>query len=434
MDQDVHNKDSKDDVGDDSNEDVASVIEIDDDSNDDDSDDSDEEPISIKRGETYPVLFKLFKNGECDTVQVKKEGQKRTDVYAMRNKKQRRLLKQVIEDAGPEIISWTAWSNALGKGHSLRPNNADDARNAEKKKTLQKTTKGKLLESTKGKKNDVLTKKKQGKATKEVDDEFDDDCIDFSGQDAIDMKKLLDAKGQKPVQIFLSRPFKSEGGKSHWVVIFGDNGKAFFLKPEHLRDLFHIGWHKKHPLKPLPTWISSLDCYNIRAMEHGKDSKWYKTKGNKTRTRMALTFSLPTSEDHTVHELLKRDLQVIFSLMKKRPMRPAGTLALQYIEKISGGTDRGLYKYLTDKHNGDFERTAHAMTDDLHDHFKDGMTFIYDNSLDKYMVDWDIKQFVEKYLGCNSWDDLSENDKQSAYKNYPKRKLPDWSNIREESY
>ena len=118
MDQDVHNKDSKDDVGDDSNEDVASVIEIDDDSNDDDSDDSDEEPISIKRGETYPVLFKLFKNGECDTVQVKKEGQKRTDVYAMRNKKQRRLLKQVIEDAGPEIISWTAWSNALGKGHS----------------------------------------------------------------------------------------------------------------------------------------------------------------------------------------------------------------------------------------------------------------------------------------------------------------------------
>ena len=122
-------------------------------------------------------------------------------------------------------------------------------------------------------------------------------------------------------------------------------------------------------------------------MEHGKDSKWYKTKGNKTRTRMALTFSLPTSKDHTVHELLKRDLQVIFSLMKKRPMRPAGTLALQYIEKISGGTDRGLYKYLTDKHNGDFERTAHGLTDDLHDHFKDGMTFVYDNSLDKYMVD-----------------------------------------------
>ena len=76
----------------------------------------------------------------------------------------------------------------------------------------------------------------------------------------------------------------------------------------------------------------------------------------------------------------------------------------------------------------------HAITDDLHDHFKDFMTFVYDNNLDKYMVDWDIKQFVEKYLGCHSWDDLSKNDKQSAYKNYSKRKLPEGSNIREASY
>lgn len=50
------------------------------------------------------------------------------------------------------------------------------------------------------------------------------------------------------------------------------------------------------------------------------------------------------------------------------------------------------------------------------------------------MTDYDIKQFVMKYLGATSWDDLSDDEKKVCYKNYPKRKLPVWTSIFQESY
>ena len=63
------------------------------------------------------------------------------------------------------------------------------------------------------------------------------------------------------------------------------------------------------------------------------------------------------------------------------------------------------------------------MTDDLHNHFKDGFTFSFDNTLDRFMVDYDIKQFVEKYLGANNWNGISEDDKKACFKDYPKRRV-----------
>ena len=87
----VDNKYSKDGIANNSNKDVAPLIEIDNDSSND-SDDLDEETSSIKQAKSMPFFSICSKKGECDTVQVRKKGQKRTDVYAMRNKKQRRIL------------------------------------------------------------------------------------------------------------------------------------------------------------------------------------------------------------------------------------------------------------------------------------------------------------------------------------------------------
>ena len=74
------------------------------------------------------------------------------------------------------------------------------------------------------------------------------------------------------------------------------------------------------------------------------------------------------------------------------------------------------------------------MTEEIHDHFKDGYTVNYDVPLNKFMVDWDIKEFLSTYIGVNSWDDLSEGDKRKCYRDYPKKSLPDWDEIAQESY
>ena len=55
--------------------------------------------------------------------------------------------------------------------------------------------------------------------------------------------------------------------------------------------------------------------------------------------------------------------------------------------------------------------------------------FHYDCHLDQFIADYDIKEFVTKYLGCTSWEDLDEEAKKACYKNYPKATLPEWTGI-----
>ena len=56
------------------------------------------------------------------------------------------------------------------------------------------------------------------------------------------------------------------------------------------------------------------------------------------------------------------------------------------------------------------------MTKELDALFKGGSTYHYDVSLDKTMVDWDIKQFLQDYVGINSWDDLDDYARAGCYK------------------
>ena len=74
------------------------------------------------------------------------------------------------------------------------------------------------------------------------------------------------------------------------------------------------------------------------------------------------------------------------------------------------------------------------MTQELHDHYRDGYTLQYDVPLNKFMVDYDIKEFIANYVGGNSWDDLSQEDKRKCYMDYPKKSPPDGDVIEQETY
>ena len=65
---------------------------------------------------------------------------------------------------------------------------------------------------------------------------------------------------------------------------------------------------------------------------------------------------------------------------------------------------------------------------------KDGYSLQYDVPLNKFMVDWDIQKFVKTYVGVTSWDDLSEDDKKKCFRDYPRKSLPDWDGIAQESF
>ena len=84
--------------------------------------------------------------------------------------------------------------------------------------------------------------------------------------------------------------------------------------------------------------------------------------------------------------------------------------------------------------SGDVDKAAKMITDDMNDYYGGGYILQHDVPLNRYMVDYDIKQFLTTYTGVTSWDDLIEDHKKKCFKDYPKKSLPDWDTIEREGY
>ena len=74
------------------------------------------------------------------------------------------------------------------------------------------------------------------------------------------------------------------------------------------------------------------------------------------------------------------------------------------------------------------------MTKELNDFYAGGATFVHGCSLDKFMVDYDMKTFAMETLGVESWDAMLEEWKSIFFKNYPSRVLPRWDQIMAQAY
>ena len=108
--------------------------------------------------------------------------------------------------------------------------------------------------------------------------------------------------------------------------------------------------------------------------------------------------------------------------------------ALKFIRDLPTGDTGGIGRWALNRANGDVEKAAQLITDDMEDYYGGGHSFQYDVPLNRYMVDYDIKKFLVTYLGTTSWDDLGEEDKKKCFKDYPRKSLPDWDTIERESY
>ena len=148
--------------------------------------------------------------------------------------------------------------------------------------------------------------------------------------------------------------------------------------------------------------------------------------------------AVPEDEGDTFHDVLKDIIEHYFmKVFKTRKQNPPGDAALSFAESMSDpnrpGT--GLYNWLvTAKGKKDPEAAARVMTKEIDDHFKGGPAYHYDISLDKFMVDFNIKEFLNNHVGINSWDDLDEDGRKACFREYPKRNLPDWDLMLQEAY
>ena len=116
--------------------------------------------------------------------------------------------------------------------------------------------------------------------------------------------------------------------------------------------------------------------------------------------------------------------------MKKGDDNPIGPLILEDLKE----TTEGLYRHLMKADNKSEESVAEKITQDIHEHFCGGYNIIWNDTLNHFLVDYDVIQILKNHIGYYSWSDVPMDQRELCYRGYNrKNELPDW-NIEQEAY
>ena len=284
-------------------------------------------------------------------------------------------------------------------------------------------------------------KSDRGKVINVDKSDSDDDSLGFEDDEMAkvmeDVKKK--SKAKKPVVISVSHGFVNVGTNERiYLVSFQSLRNVFYLKAEHFQSLLMMALKRRKLLDPSEdgTWIDTVDYYKMRSKEYGEESKWFRSpvRGN-TVDLMYFVHKVPLDDEDSFTSELTRKINYFFDVTKTKKSDVWGRLALNYARGLQQpGNGRGLAGYLLDKGRGDPEKATKIMAKEIDDFWKHGPSLQYNFHLNKTMVDWDIKQFLTNHVGVTSWDDLDEASKTACFKDYPKKSLPDWDDIRQESW
>ena len=316
---------------------------------------------------------------------------------------------------------------------------APSKRNTTSRETSSKAkSNGKARASEKTKQGEQRSEEGSGS-----DDEVeDDDSVDFGDTKVIkNLAKQMKEESKFLFPVFVSPPFHNVvDDTAVWAIFFGKPNKTFYCKAPHQKAICKMVHHLRlsGTSRNVPNWIDTIVDVKICKKEHGQPSVWYKSKKGNTTEIVHFVVSLPENESEKFHDMLSGIMKDFFVKgFKKRHKNPAGQLALAYAEEQGDNSDldKGLYNWCVRVKEGkDPLLAASAMTKEIHDHFSGGPAFHYDVSLDKFMIDWDVKHFLQDHVGVNSWDDLDEAGRKACYRDFPKRHLPGWDTIIAENY
>lgn len=73
--------------------------------------------------------------------------------------------------------------------------------------------------------------------------------------------------------------------------------------------------------------------------------------------------------------------------------------------------------------NHDADLAAKHIVNDVVCYYRDGFNWKTSTTLDHFMVDYDIKEYLLEHLGATGWGDLTDAE------NYPQKELPDWDKL-----
>ena len=232
------------------------------------------------------------------------------------------------------------------------------------------------------------------------------------------------------MEVFVTGPFhKTDTGMSHYVVVFGDLNKAFVIKSMFLKSYLATVLSMSG-LKTECTNCNTFYDFNISKLKfgHGDDNCWKRSKTGKTISRLQFVYSCKTSKEKQIENNLSRMIDVLFKSMEMRKANPIGQLVLDFLKRYQDG----LYMYLTK--NKSEEDVSTMLTEDIHNQFKSGYTITWKDSLNRFMVDYDIIRILKNDIGYKDWEDVGKKNMSKCYKDFNNTfTQPQWG-IEQERY
>ena len=232
---------------------------------------------------------------------------------------------------------------------------------------------------------------------------------EFATKVKLNMKYSSSQSNQLGVDVFVTGPIRKKND-SYYVVVFGDFKKAYVLKSPFLRS------YVKTIMEGLDIDSTYCETYfdiNIRDREFGNDDKWKRSKNGKTISRMSAVFSGKSINEAQIMKDIDNAIGILFQSMEKREKHPIGPMVLDFLNQ----NQNGLYKYLTNNDKED-EEIGEMLTEDIHNQFKSGYTLKWNDSLNRFMVDYDIIRVLKDNIGYKSWEEVGRNNLKKCFRDY----------------
>jgi hypothetical protein len=136
------------------------------------------------------------------------------------------------------------------------------------------------------------------------------------------------------------------------------------------------------------------------------------------------------SSENNDREGLVESIKLFFMSMKKRDDNPIENLVLEDLKE----TAEGLYRHLMKGDTKNEDLVAEKITQDINQHFSGGYNIIWNDTLNHFLVDFDIIRILKNHIGYNSWSDVPMDQRELCYRGYNRKNtLPDW-NVEQEGY
>jgi hypothetical protein len=271
--------------------------------------------------------------------------------------------------------------------------------------------------------------------------------IDITINDAIDIEAITNVlnDNHNTVSASITPAIKHRTKDKQFVITFLEKPKGknsiFTVKPNILQayhKTFYDAFYLKGVRYTMGEYIGSMKNIGMRRDPHDESSKYKRTSGQKksivdifcyvTQYPMEMTYDAMVQDQHQIGAVMWTG---VFGNSDR--IKTLGASVVKEAQTTGGGLIRWI---LENKggHEHDPETAAKAINQDVVDFFKDGFTWKTNVTLDYFMVDFDIKEFLMEKIGCTGWTDLSDAEKTRIYRNYPQKDLPNWDSLVKESY